>query len=111
MLAAVGTNLLHAAATAGCYDIASVLVTDFGVDSTHVSNGIMGAKRTPYGDCQEEEEMARKEDRPSKCDPDRWLATMEEALEKLERGETSGIVAREATVSPVASRRFCAVCA
>ena len=46
--------------------------------------------------------MARKEDRPSKCDPDRWLSTMEEALEKLERGETSGIVAREASVSPVA---------
>ena len=37
--------------------------------------------------------------------------THAEALEKLERGETSGIVAREATVSPVASRRFCAVCA
>ena len=84
-----GGNLLHGAAKGGCYDIATALVVDFDVDPTFEAHGAGISGETPYDICVETRTKALESGMPEDdlCDPETWLAVIEEAQAMREAGE------------------------
>ena len=74
---------MHAAANHGCYDIAQMLVVDFGIDPLEEagSGGGIGGK-TAYQICEKHDD---------KCDSELWLKVIEEAVEAREAGEKTAM--------------------
>jgi hypothetical protein len=88
-----GGTLVHAAAYNGCYDIAQMLIVDFGLDPIETAEpggGMSG--QTPYNRCEKaKEESVAAGEAEDRCDTDVWVKMVEEAVDFKAAGEKSAM--------------------
>jgi hypothetical protein len=53
-----GANLLHGAARYGCFDVALILMIEYGADPEEEGTGMGSKGLTPYGMCEKHNDIA-----------------------------------------------------